>query len=44
MRRSAADDFDHPAVPDGYPMMRHVLYRIDAATRRAAGIAEAPRN
>jgi RimJ/RimL family protein N-acetyltransferase len=43
MRRSATDDFDHPAVPDGHPMTRHVLYRIDAATRRAAGLAEASR-
>jgi len=34
MRRSAADDFDHPGVPAGHPMVRHVLYRIDAATWR----------
>jgi len=34
MRRSAADDFDHPSVPAGHPMVRHVLYRIDAATWR----------
>jgi len=34
MRRSAADDFDHPSVPVGHPMVRHVLYRIDAATWR----------
>jgi RimJ/RimL family protein N-acetyltransferase len=44
MRRSAADDFDHPSVPAGHLMTRHVLYRIDAATRRAAGIAEASRS
>ena len=29
MTRDPADDFDHPRVPDGSPMKRHVLYRID---------------
>ena len=28
MRRDPADDFDHPGVPDGHPMRRHILYRI----------------
>jgi RimJ/RimL family protein N-acetyltransferase len=28
MSRNAADDFDHPRVPDGDPLKRHVLYRI----------------
>ena len=23
------DDFDHPALPEGHPLRRHVLYRID---------------
>lgn len=27
MRHDTADDFDHPAVPDG-PLRRHVLYRM----------------
>lgn len=27
MRRDPADDFDHPALPDGSPLRRHVLYR-----------------
>ena len=27
MTRSAADDFDHPAIPEGHPLRRHVLYR-----------------
>jgi ribosomal-protein-alanine N-acetyltransferase len=27
MRRDPAEDFDHPAVPDG-PLRRHVLYRL----------------
>jgi hypothetical protein len=22
------EDFDHPAVPEGHPLRRHVLYRI----------------
>jgi RimJ/RimL family protein N-acetyltransferase len=28
MTHSAADDFDHPALPGGHPLRRHVLYRI----------------
>lgn len=28
MRRDPADDFDHPAVPAGHALRRHVLYRI----------------
>ncbi len=35
MRRDAAGDFDHPAVPEGSPLRRHVLYRSAAAA--AAG-------
>lgn len=27
--RVAGGDFDHPAVPDGSPLKRHILYRID---------------
>ena len=27
MTRSAADDFDHPSVPEGHWLRRHVLYR-----------------
>lgn len=34
-RRDLAGDFDHPAVPAGHPLRRHVLYRMDAATFRA---------
>jgi RimJ/RimL family protein N-acetyltransferase len=29
MKRDPADDFDHPRVPDGSPLKRHMLYRID---------------
>jgi RimJ/RimL family protein N-acetyltransferase len=28
MVRDPAGDFDHPRVPDGHPLKRHVLYRI----------------
>ena len=28
MRRDPADDFDYPALPDGHPLRRHVLYRL----------------
>ncbi|HEU0223371.1 MAG TPA: GNAT family N-acetyltransferase [Paracoccaceae bacterium] len=28
MRRDEAGDFDHPAVPAGLPLRRHVLYRL----------------
>jgi RimJ/RimL family protein N-acetyltransferase len=27
MTRSPADDFDHPSLPAGHPLLRHVLYR-----------------
>lgn len=37
MTHSAADDFDHPAIPDGHPLRRHVLYRARRADR-AGGI------
>lgn len=28
MRHDPAGDFDHPALPEGHPLRRHVLYRI----------------
>jgi RimJ/RimL family protein N-acetyltransferase len=28
MTRDAADDFDHPRLPEGHPLRRHVLYRL----------------
>jgi RimJ/RimL family protein N-acetyltransferase len=28
MAHDAADDFDHPKLPDGHPLRRHVLYRL----------------
>jgi ribosomal-protein-alanine N-acetyltransferase len=30
MSRDAADDFDHPRLPAGHPLRRHVLYRLSA--------------
>ena len=35
MTYDPADDFDHPLLPDGHPLRRHVLYRIGAADRVA---------
>jgi RimJ/RimL family protein N-acetyltransferase len=32
MTRDPADDFDHPRVPPGSPLRRHVLYRLPAAS------------
>ena len=34
MRRAASDDFDHPRVPDGHPLKRHVLYRLQRSEWR----------
>jgi ribosomal-protein-alanine N-acetyltransferase len=31
MMRSAVDDFDHPVLPEGHKLRRHVLYRIRRA-------------
>jgi RimJ/RimL family protein N-acetyltransferase len=40
MTRTPADDFDHPALPEGHPLRRHVLYR---AIRRQDPVADSPR-
>jgi RimJ/RimL family protein N-acetyltransferase len=34
MTRDPEDDFDHPELPEGHPLRRHVLYRISAGDRR----------
>lgn len=31
MHRAEEDDFDHPYVPEGHPLRRHVLYRISSS-------------
>ena len=36
MTYDPADDFDHPRLPEGHPLRRHVLYRLDGATWEAA--------
>jgi ribosomal-protein-alanine N-acetyltransferase len=35
MTHDAADDFDHPALPEGHPLRRHVLYRLRAGAPQA---------
>jgi RimJ/RimL family protein N-acetyltransferase len=30
MRRDPAEDFDYPSFPEGHPLRRHVLYRLDS--------------
>jgi RimJ/RimL family protein N-acetyltransferase len=30
MSHNPADDFDHPKLPEGHPLRRHVLYRVTA--------------
>lgn len=40
MTYDPADDFDHPAVPAGHPLLRHVLYRL---SRQNWSTAEADR-
>jgi RimJ/RimL family protein N-acetyltransferase len=31
MTHDPAEDFDHPKLPDGHPLRRHVLYRLKAS-------------
>ncbi len=40
MTHDPADDFDHPLLPPGHPLRRHVLYRL---ARPAANLAEGRR-
>jgi RimJ/RimL family protein N-acetyltransferase len=35
MQREPGDDFEHPLLPPGHPLRRHVLYRLDAPAWRA---------
>lgn len=35
MSRDEADDFDHPALPEGHRLRRHVLYRLGRSTSRS---------
>jgi RimJ/RimL family protein N-acetyltransferase len=36
MAHRAEDDFDHPAIPQGHPLRRHVLYRLGNSLHFAA--------
>jgi RimJ/RimL family protein N-acetyltransferase len=36
MRHDPADDFDHPRLPAGHALRRHVLYRLHAADHQPA--------
>jgi RimJ/RimL family protein N-acetyltransferase len=31
MTRDPAEDFDHPRLPEGHPLRRHLLYRLSHA-------------
>ena len=33
MTRDPAEDFDHPRIPEGHPLRRHVLYRLERPPR-----------
>lgn len=35
MTHDPADDFDHPGLPEGHPLRRHVLYRVKTGRKRA---------
>jgi len=39
MTHDPADDFDHPNLPEGHPLRRHVLYRISSNTGRTRAAA-----
>jgi RimJ/RimL family protein N-acetyltransferase len=36
MSHDPSDDFEHPNLPEGHPLRRHVLYRLRRAERPAA--------
>jgi RimJ/RimL family protein N-acetyltransferase len=37
MRRDPEEDFDHPDLPEGHPLRRHVLYRLNSTEFSNAG-------
>jgi RimJ/RimL family protein N-acetyltransferase len=37
MTYDPADDFDHPTMPEGHPLRRHVLYRLQGAAHASGG-------
>jgi RimJ/RimL family protein N-acetyltransferase len=38
MVHNPADDFEHPAMPEGHSLRRHVLYRVACQTRPSPGM------
>lgn len=34
MTHNPGDDFDHPNLPEGHPLRRHMLYRLPAPSRK----------
>jgi ribosomal-protein-alanine N-acetyltransferase len=43
MTRDPADDFDHPLIPPGDPLRRHVLYRVSRTTSDGSLSSRRPR-
>lgn len=43
MQHAPAEDFDHPGLPGGHPLRRHVLYRLGRSRWRSATAASALR-
>jgi RimJ/RimL family protein N-acetyltransferase len=43
MQHNPNDDFDHPNLPVGHPLRRHVLYRLDVSSWRTSVQAEGQR-
>jgi RimJ/RimL family protein N-acetyltransferase len=41
MHRVASDDFDHPRVPDGHDLKRHLLYRLSRQDWKNQPVASA---
>jgi RimJ/RimL family protein N-acetyltransferase len=39
MTRDPREDFDHPGLPAGHPLRRHMLYRLNSRTWRATTAA-----
>ncbi|MGA2807270.1 MAG: GNAT family N-acetyltransferase [Terracidiphilus sp.] len=43
MVRDPAEDFDHPRLPEGHPLRRHVLYRLNRERWNPGGIVSTQR-
>lgn len=42
MTRDPAEDFDHPALPEGHRLRRHVLYRLTPDRSAGSAMIDAP--